>query len=69
MEKLNEAAEMLCADFLAAHPTQLSVAQLEKFKQACKKTVNENPSLSMPELFIAARIYLNLIQDFPELEL
>jgi hypothetical protein len=48
---------------------ELSPEQTQKFKQACDKTILENPTLTLADLRTAARIYLNLILDFPRLKL
>ena len=48
---------------------ELTAIQIEKLKKACEKAVNENPTLALPDLQTAARIYLNLILDFPGLTL
>jgi hypothetical protein len=47
----------------------LSDYQVETFRYACKKAVVENPTLNFNDLCIAARIYLNLIRQFPLLDL
>lgn len=40
-----------------------------KFSICCKKAVVENPDLGFDELIIACRIYLNLLIEFPGLQL
>ena len=47
----------------------LSDNQKEKFHYACKKAILENPGLDFNGWKIAAKIYLNFIIDFPDLEL
>lgn len=49
--------------------TDLSSYQVEQFRYACKKAVVENPDLNLPDLCIAARIYLNFIREFPDIDL
>lgn len=43
--------------------------QMEKFKYACKKAVQENPDLGFNDLCIACRIYMNFIREFPGIDL
>lgn len=43
--------------------------QVEKFRIACKKAVDENTDLDFGGLCIACKIYLNFIRDFPDLTL
>jgi len=47
----------------------LNELQAAKFRHACYKTYVENQGNSFEELITAAKIYLNLILDFPELSL
>ena len=47
----------------------LNTAQSEKFKQACEKSVIDNPGLSLNHLMIASKIYLDFVLKFPELTL
>lgn len=47
----------------------LHAIDVEKFKYACKKAVLENPSLGFEDLCMACNIYLNLIKEFPQIDL
>lgn len=47
----------------------LNPAQDVKFKQACIKSIDDNPGADFGSLIIATRIYLNYILKFPEITL
>ena len=47
----------------------LNDIQKEKLRYACKKTIIENPELDYNDWKVVAKIYLNFIVDFPELDL
>lgn len=41
--------------------------QTQKFKEACDKAVIENSHLNFGDQKMAARLYLNLILEFPDM--
>jgi hypothetical protein len=49
--------------------TTLSQNQKNKFLLACEKSIIENPTLDFNDWVTAAKIYLNFIIDFPNLDL
>lgn len=53
----------------SAKNKKLNELQVAKFRQDCYKTYVENQGNSFDQLITAAKIYLNLILDFPDLSL
>ena len=62
-------AKSLYNKTLAKNNIILTPIQEYKFLHACEKCIIENPTLNINELILAAQIYLNLILNFPELDL
>jgi len=47
----------------------LTPLQVEKFKEACRKAISENPGLGFRDLIEACNHYLVYIKRFPDLSL
>lgn len=64
-----ELRDKLYTDVLEIYKPNLNKTQLVKLKQACQKSINDNPDLNYNELLKACEIYLNFITNFPDLSL
>ena len=64
-----ELSNKLYNDILEIYSPNLNSIQLVKLKQACQKSIEENPDLGYNELLSACKVYLKFIIDFPDLSL
>lgn len=48
---------------------QLDEKQSQKFKEACEKSVTDNPNLPLDHLLVASKMYLDFVLNVPGLSL
>lgn len=65
----NDLTKELYDSVIKSRNVNLTDLQRIKFLNACEKTIEENPTLNLQGLKIAANIYLNFVLDFQDLDL
>lgn len=68
-KSIDEQVEILFLSAIQKSTRTLTSTQKVKLKLACQKTILDNPDLSLLDWCQAANLYLNLILEFPDLEL
>jgi hypothetical protein len=63
-----ELCDKLFTDVIKFKP-KLNEVQKLKLKQACQKSIDDNPNLSYNEQLKACKVYLNFIIQFPNSKL